>query len=56
VERMGPERAGQFVHLMPVFGPVLALAILGETIATAQVLGAVVIFLGIAVVVLGGRR
>jgi drug/metabolite transporter (DMT)-like permease len=51
VARMGPERAGQFVHLMPVFGPVLAMAILGERVAAAQVLGAVVIFVGIALVI-----
>jgi drug/metabolite transporter (DMT)-like permease len=53
VARMGPERAGQFVHLMPVFGPVLAMAILGERVAAAQVLGAVVIFAGIALVLRG---
>ena len=51
VARMGPERAGQFIHLMPVFGPVLAMAILGERIEPAQLAGAVVIFAGIALVI-----
>ncbi|MFN3207910.1 MAG: DMT family transporter [Roseovarius sp.] len=53
VARLGPERAGQFVHLMPVFGPILAMAILGERVVAVQVLGAVVIFTGIALVLRG---
>jgi len=53
VARLGPERAGQFVHLMPVFGPALAMAILGERVAAAQMIGAVVIFAGIALVLRG---
>lgn len=56
VARIGAERAGQFVHLMPVFGPVLAMAILGERIAAAQIAGALVVFAGIAAVMVGGRR
>ncbi len=53
VARLGPERAGQFVHLMPVFGPLLAMVILGETIAPVQLGGAAVIFAGIALVLRG---
>jgi drug/metabolite transporter (DMT)-like permease len=30
VARIGPARAGQFVHMLPAFGQVLAMAILGE--------------------------
>jgi drug/metabolite transporter (DMT)-like permease len=56
VGRMGPERAGQFIHLMPIFGPVLAMAILGERIAVTQAIGAVIVFAGVAVVVWGGKR
>jgi drug/metabolite transporter (DMT)-like permease len=56
VSRMGAGRAGQFVHLMPVFGPVLAMAILGEQIVAAQAAGALLVFAGIAMVVLGGRK
>lgn len=51
VGRLGPERAGQFVHLMPVFGPLLAMAILGEQVVLPQLAGAVVIFAGIALVI-----
>jgi drug/metabolite transporter (DMT)-like permease len=56
VARIGPERAGQFVHLMPVFGPVLAMAILGERVVPVQLAGALVIFAGIALVMGGQRR
>lgn len=56
VARLGPERAGQFVHLMPVFGPLLAMAILGERIVAAQVAGALVIFAGIALVMRQAHR
>ncbi len=55
VATLGPERAGQFVNLMPVFGPVLAVAILGETIVAAQIVGALIVFAGIAAVLRGGR-
>ena len=55
VATLGPERAGQFVNLMPVFGPVLAVAILGETIVVAQIVGALIVFAGIAAVLRGGR-
>jgi len=56
VARLGPERAGQFVHLMPVFGPVPAMPILGERIVAAQAVGALVVFAGMAGVVFGGQR
>jgi len=47
---IGPERAGQFVHLMPVFGAALAAVLLGETVVPAQVAGALGVFAGIALV------
>jgi len=47
---IGPERAGQFVHLMPVFGAALAVMLLGETIVPAQAAGALCVFAGIALV------
>ena len=50
VDVIGPERAGQFVHLMPVFGAVLALLFLGESMGLAQVVGAVFVFGGIGLV------
>ena len=33
VARMRPERAGQVIHLMPVFGPALAMTIRGDTVS-----------------------
>ncbi len=48
VGTMGPARAGQFVYLMPVFGPMLAVVLLGETLAPPQIAGALGVFAGIA--------
>lgn len=50
VARLGPTRAGHFVHLMPVFGSVLAFLLLGEEPAPVQIAGAVLVLSGIAVV------
>ena len=50
VTEIGAARAGQFVYLMPVFGPVLAIAILGETVTPAQIAGAICVFAGIILV------
>ena len=50
VASLGPARAGQFVHLMPIFGAVLAFVVLDETPQPAQILGAALVLLGIAVV------
>ncbi len=50
VSRLGPARAGQFVHLMPVFGAGLAFAVLGEVPTPAQIAGAVLVLSGIAFV------
>jgi drug/metabolite transporter (DMT)-like permease len=48
VERVGPGRAGIFMHLMPVFGLVLAALFLGERLSTYHLGGMVLIFSGIA--------
>lgn len=56
VSEIGPARAGQFIHLMPVFGAILAVAILGETIAPAQAAGAALVFSGILLVNRGAGR
>ncbi len=50
VGEIGPERAGQFVQLMPIFGAVLSITILGETIDAVQIAGAVLVLLGILLV------
>ncbi|HUA56799.1 MAG TPA: DMT family transporter [Candidatus Sulfotelmatobacter sp.] len=47
VELIGPTRAGQFFHLMPVFGTVLAVLLLGEPFEWFQGLGFVLIAAGI---------
>ncbi len=56
VAEIGPQRAGQFIHLMPVFGAALAMLFLGETIAPAQAIGAALVFTGILLVNKGARR
>ncbi|HLB15247.1 MAG TPA: DMT family transporter [Burkholderiales bacterium] len=53
VGRLGPNRAGMFIHLMPVFGAILAALFLGERIAMFHVAGAALVFAGLA---LGNRR
>ena len=50
VNEIGAARAGQFVYLMPVFGPVLAVAILGETVTPAQITGGICVVAGIVLV------
>lgn len=53
VGRLGPERAGLSIHLMPLFGAVLSVALLGEALHGYHLLGALLIFSGIA---LAGRK
>ncbi len=55
VARIGPERSGPFVNLMPIFGAVLAVAILGERIVPAQWPGAAMVLTGIVPVLFAGR-
>ena len=50
VAELGPSRAGQFVHLMPVFGAALAFAFLGEPLSVAQIVGAVFVLSGIVLI------
>jgi drug/metabolite transporter (DMT)-like permease len=47
VAALGPARAGQFVHLMPVFGPVLSFLLLGEAPVAAQLAGGGLVLAGI---------
>lgn len=56
VEEVGANVSGLFVHLMPVFGIVLAWAILGERLAPFHVAGIVLILAGIWVTSRYGRR
>jgi drug/metabolite transporter (DMT)-like permease len=48
VELAGGARAGQFIHLMPVFGAVLAFVFLGESLQGFHLVGAAVIAAGLA--------
>lgn len=50
VAQLGPSRAGQFVHLMPLFGTALAFLFLGEPLAMQQILGAGFVLSGIVLI------
>lgn len=47
IAEMGPNRTGQYLHLMPAFGALLAVLLLGEQLHGFQLLGAVLIGAGI---------
>ncbi|NVJ53437.1 MAG: DMT family transporter [Campylobacteraceae bacterium] len=47
VEVIGASKAGQFAHLMPIFGSILAFIFLGEKLHTYHIAGAVMIAIGI---------
>lgn len=49
VARIGPDRAGVFLHLMPVFGTILAVLFLGERVYGYHWFGTALIFMGIFV-------
>ena len=49
VELIGPGRAGVFVNLVPVFGALLAVALLGETFALYHVVALVFVVVGIGI-------
>ena len=56
VERVGGERAGTFLHLMPLFGAVLAWIFLGESLLWYHYAGAVLIFSGLFITSRAARR
>ena len=55
VEQVGPQIAGLFVHLMPVFGVLLAWVFLDERLALFHLAGIGLILTGIAITSRGGR-
>lgn len=55
VELIGPGRAGVFVNLVPVFGPLLAVLILGETLAPYHALALALVLGGIFIAERLGR-
>jgi drug/metabolite transporter (DMT)-like permease len=56
VLKVGANRAGIFIHLMPVFSIVLAIAFLGERLRAFHVLGIALIFSGIVLTTWPGSR
>jgi drug/metabolite transporter (DMT)-like permease len=49
IELIGANRAAPFVHLVPVFGSVLAIVVLGEPLQLYQAIGYALVFAGITV-------
>jgi drug/metabolite transporter (DMT)-like permease len=47
VAEIGPNTAGMFLHLMPLFGAVLSIVLLGETVASFHVAGGLLVLGGI---------
>ena len=56
VEQIGANVAGLFVHLMPVYGVVLAWMFLGESLALYHLVGISLILVGIWITSRSGRR
>jgi drug/metabolite transporter (DMT)-like permease len=56
VDEVGGSVAGLFVHLMPVYGVILAWIFLDETLAPYHVAGIALILAGIAITSRGGQR
>jgi drug/metabolite transporter (DMT)-like permease len=50
VGAIGPERAGPYVHLLPVFGAGLAVVLLGEPVVASQLAGAGLVLAGLLLV------
>ena len=55
VELIGPGRAGVFANLVPVFGPVLAVLVLGEAFGPHHAVGLALVLGGIVVAERAGR-
>ena len=56
VEQVGAPVAGLFVHLMPVYGVILAWLFLGESLGLYHIAGIALILAGIAITSRGGAR
>ncbi len=56
VELIGPGRAGVFVNLVPVFGAIMAVGLLGEPFAAYHVVALALVIGGIAVAQKGANR
>ncbi len=56
IELIGPGRAGVFVNLVPVFGAIMAVALLGEPFAAYHVVALILVVGGIAIAQRGAGR
>lgn len=56
VRAVGAARAGVFMYLMPVFGSVLGMLLLGERFALYHAVGMGLIFAGVAIATRAGRK
>ncbi|HZZ62978.1 MAG TPA: DMT family transporter [Roseiarcus sp.] len=56
VELIGPGRAGMFVNLVPVFGAIMAVALLGEPFAVYHIVALALVIGGIAIAQRGAGR
>lgn len=56
VQQVGANRAAPFLHLMPVFGTLLAILFLGEQVAWFHMTGFALVLAGIATATFAGRR
>jgi drug/metabolite transporter (DMT)-like permease len=56
VAELGANRTGQFLHLMPVFGTLLAMVLLGERMRGYHLVGIALIGAGIWLAAVRGRR
>jgi drug/metabolite transporter (DMT)-like permease len=56
VELIGPGRAGVFVNLVPIFGAIMAVVILGEPFALYHLLALLLVVGGIAIAQRGADR
>ena len=49
IAQVGPSRAGMYMHIMPLAGTILSITLLGEEIAPFHLVGAALVFTGIAI-------
>jgi drug/metabolite transporter (DMT)-like permease len=56
VAEVGPAKASLFIHLMPVFGTLLAIVFLGESLHVFHVVGFVLIMVGIVLTTVDPRQ
>ncbi|MCP4595691.1 DMT family transporter [Neptuniibacter sp.] len=54
VEKLGAQRSGLFIHLVPLWGMILSIIFLGEQVQTFHLVGMALIFSGIYLAVLSG--